>query len=176
MILGALQVLDPIIGLAVNILLQVAVFKFSSRHRLLQSVFYGFAGGLFILLLSENYMFLNHPRSLYDSIAVSFVNLTTYSALAYCYFHFINLGETARRVRILRELYAHEEGLSETEILGIYNAKEIIDRRIKRLLDNGQLIYKDGKYRAGKNAMVIIAGLILIMRSILFKNISGNNQ
>ena len=29
--------------------------------------------------------------------------------LGYCYFHFVNLGETARRVRIVRELWQSED-------------------------------------------------------------------
>ena len=87
--------------------------------------------------------------------------------MGYCYFNYINLGETARRIRILREIYDSKEGLSMEEILKRYNAKEIIERRIKRLLKNRQIIYKDGKYYIGKPIMLVIAKIIVIMKVIL---------
>lgn len=89
--------------------------------------------------------------------------------MGYCYFHFINLGETARRIRILRELYDRKEGLSMEEIFKRYNAKEIFERRIARLINNGQIIYKDGKYYIGKPIMLLMAKMIVTMKLILLR-------
>lgn len=88
-------------------------------------------------------------------------------ALSYCYFVFINLGETARRIRILKEVLDAPEGLSLEEILRRYNANEIIERRLQRLLVNGQIIIRDDKYYIGKPLMLWMAKIVVAFKFIL---------
>lgn len=173
MSLGMLELFNPVICLGVNVLLQIVIFKLSAGRRLLRSIFYGFTISLLVLVFTEWTILSGMRRPLTESAAVFFVNLTIYCSLGYCYFHFINLGETARRVRILRELSSAKDGLSAEEILKVYNAKEIIDRRIGRLLGEGQIISNDGRYIVKEGMMVFASRMILMMRSVLFKNRSG---
>jgi len=49
------------------------------------------------------------------------------------------MGETARRIRLVIEIFDHITGLSRPEILSRYNSREVIDRRIHRLLKSGQI-------------------------------------
>ena len=88
-------------------------------------------------------------------------------SLEYCYFNFINLGETARRIRILRELYDSKKGLSMAEILERYNAKNIVEKRLSRLINHGQIIDKNDKYYIGNPIMLLIARIIVTMKLIL---------
>jgi hypothetical protein len=108
-------------------------------------------------------VFLYLPENIFSA----FANAFTYSALGYCYFHFINLGETARRIRILRELYDSKNGLSKDEILSKYNAHQIISKRIERLVNNGQIIFKDGRYYIGHPMMLLIAKIIVMMKCMV---------
>jgi hypothetical protein len=93
--------------------------------------------------------------------------MASYSALGYCYFHFVNLGETARRIRLLRELSESKNGLSVNEILERYNAKEIIENRLNRLLKSGQVVYKNNRYYIGKPVMLFMSKMILFAKRFI---------
>ncbi len=96
-----------------------------------------------------------------------FINIVSYSALGYCYFHFVNLGETARRIRLLRELSESNAGLSMDEILQRYNAKEIIENRLNRLLKSGQVIHKDNRYYIGKPVMLFMSKMVVFAKRFI---------
>lgn len=68
----------------------------------------------------------------------------SYLLLAYSYFHLFNMGETARRVHILVEL--GDRGAVEVEELAsVYNAREMLSRRVERLVSLGQARLEDGR-------------------------------
>lgn len=95
------------------------------------------------------------------------INLISYSALGSCFFNFVTLGETGRRIRILRELCDLKEGLSIDELISRYNAKEIVKRRISRLLEHGQIIFKNGRYYIGSPTVLFMAKFISPMKILL---------
>ncbi|MBI4406154.1 MAG: hypothetical protein HY537_18490 [Deltaproteobacteria bacterium] len=66
--------------------------------------------------------------------------LLLYFFFAYTYFHFFNMSETSRRIRML---FAMEQGKNIDEI-SIYNDDEMIRARVKRLIDLGQIREVDG--------------------------------
>lgn len=156
----------PVIGLLINCLIQIASFRAFNKIGLLKSVFVGFFFGLLGLLVIEYFVFVQAADKSYVLLS-GVSNLIAYGALGYCYFHFVNLSETARRIRIMREIYDSDTGLTGDEILKRYNAKEIIDKRLIRLFDNSQVIEKDGKLYIGKPALLLISKLISGMKSFL---------
>ena len=157
----------PLVGLAANVVVQAAGFRFCSKLSLLKSIMLGFAAGVVMVCAIEAHSALNHPRLPYDESGIFLMNLLTYSALGYCYFHFVNLGETARRVRILREVYDSPNGLKIEEILARYNAKSIIQYRMDRLLNNGQVIVDNGRYIIGNPSMLLFSRILLFLKFIL---------
>lgn len=162
-----LQVLNPVLGLVINVLVQVFCFRFISKSGLLKTIFLGFFIGFSSVLIIEFYIFLLMPVSFKDFLLILLANSITYASLGYCYFHFINLGETARRIRILREIYDSKDGLTMEEILQRYNSKEIVDKRLSRLINNGQVIYKNGRYYIGSPIMLMITKIIVAMKLLL---------
>lgn len=132
-----------------------------------KSLILGFLGGFLCLLILEFYIFSILKSLLIDFYLVFVANVITYSALGYCYFHFINWGETSRRIRILRELYESDNGLTFAEILERYNAKEIIQVRFLRLLANGQIIIKDGSLFIGKKTVLLIAKIVVFLKLLI---------
>jgi len=130
---------------------------------LLKSLFSGFAVGLLSLLFVQLFTAFLNIAFLPNLI----VNIVIYSSLGYCYFHFINLGETARRIRILRELYDSNGGLTLEEILKRYNAKKMVELRLQRLLNNGQVILKGGMLYNGKPIMLLISKTIILLKLII---------
>ena len=135
-----MSALLPVCGLLINAAVQVAACRASGS--LLRSVFAGFAARL--------------PA-----------DILCYGAFGYCYFHFINLGETARRIRLVRELYESPDGLSEADLLRRYNSREILAARMSRLLANGQIISRGGRYFTGKPIVLLIARLMALMKLLV---------
>ena len=147
----------PIFSLCFNIFIQVFSYKYILRKRLLLSEYLGYACGLILL-------FIFHFGI---SGALFFVNLIIYACFSYCYFNFINMGETARRIRILRELYDSPAGLSKEEIFRCYSARDILLIRINRLTNNGQIILRDCKYHIASPVMLLISRAIVLMKLII---------
>ncbi len=148
-----LEVLTPVIALLANVLSQVVFFRLFCRAGLLVSIFLGFIAGCLLIVLFD---------LIYDKSAwVFLIHLLTYGCLGYCYFHFINLGETGRRIRILRELKDAPDGLTLKEFLARYNAKEIIERRLSRLVATGQIVIRDGRFYIGKPVVLAMARILV---------------
>ncbi len=162
-----LYVLSPLISLGVNVISQIFCCRRSKSEGLLKSVFAGFAFGAFSLLLISLYCLKRLSMPFPDNTASFLTNAITYSALGYGYFHFINLGETGRRIRIIMELLNHEKGLSAEEILERYNAGDIIRKRINRLVDSRQIMQKNGRYYINSRLMLSIARIIVCMKIIV---------
>jgi len=78
------------------------------------------------------------------------------------------MGQTARRIRILTELKACPGGLSVQEILERYNSAEIIECRISRLVEHGQVLFKNGKYYIKSPFLLLVARTLIILKQALF--------
>lgn len=163
-----MQLIIPIMGLAVNVAVQILRFRITPARGLLKSVVEGFMGGLLCVLTMEIHaqQYVS-PSPFAEFVSITAANTIIYAACGYCYFHFINLGETARRIRILRELCECDGALSRQEILQRYNAKEIVEKRLGRLVRNNQVIYRDGRYYTKRSVMIFIAHIIVALKSIL---------
>ncbi len=175
MLLQYLHVFIPVLGLMINILVQVGGFRYLGNLTLLKSVILGFGVGLISVIGCEGYVFGDEAVLHGELVPLMIVNLLIYSALGYCYFHFINLGETARRIRILRELAEVPEGLTLKEILDRYNARQIVTMRIHRLLHNHQIIEQDGRYYIGNPVMFWIATSMALLKWVIFQKTNEFN-
>ena len=142
-------------------------FRTSSNIGLLNSLFLGFISGVLLLSILELRISLTGLIPAKETIALFIAHLITYVSMGYCYFHFVNLSETARRIRILRELRDSPEGLDLDQLLARYNARDIIERRIQRLIKNGQIILKNDKYYIAKPVMLLIANILLVLKWII---------
>lgn len=158
-----------VICLICNVLVQIITYRCFPKQGLLKSVFFGFGAGILVLFYWElrGYWAINIFSK--EIIASTAVYLITYISLGYCYFHFINLGETARRIRILRELKDASGGLALNQVLARYNAQEIFENRISRLLKNGQIILVNDKYYIGKPFLLYMARFLVFLKFILMR-------
>jgi len=162
---GCLDFLAPIAGLLGNCLLHIFFFRSFLRGRMFLSLVSGFLAGVSCII------FFSIAANVGFQVTVE--NLLTYILLSYCYFHFVNLGETARRVRLLRELKVSGCGLTLEEIRSRYNADEILSRRLDRLIKNGQVVLKEERYFIAKPIMLSIAKTIVFLKRLLLKR-GGN--
>jgi len=70
----------------------------------------------------------------------------------------------------LRELNDSDNGLTMDEILKRYNANDMIRMRMDRLLNNGQVYEKEGRYYIGNPLMLWISkGMVAMKRFMLGK-------
>lgn len=164
--LSYLCAFTPLIGLLFNVFAQLIGFRYIKLF-LLKSLILGFVIGLVFVFGAGFYGCFAAAQPSGDFVALLIVNSLTYSALGYCYAHFINLGEGARRIRIIRELYKSETGLSMDELLNIYDGRQMIENRINRLMSGGQIVLRNDRYFIGKPHMLLISRIILLMKLII---------
>lgn len=95
--------------------------------------------------------------------------LLAYLALAYAYvFGFYNIGESARRIRLLIELAAAgPRGLTRAEILATYNARTIVEARLRRLVTGGQVAERDGRYYLRRSLALLAAKVLVALKVVL---------
>ncbi len=159
----------PVAALAADVVCQIACLRLGYVGGLLRSLFAGFgAGALVVLLLTLGALRLD-PAPAADAAARVFLNLLTYAALSYCYFHFVNLGETARRVRLLRELIEAGGSLTERDILCRYNARDMLHARLNRLLCNRQVVERSGRYVVGRPTVLVMSRAVLFMKRLVLR-------
>ena len=85
-------------------------------------------------------------------------------------FGFFNVSETARRLRLLVELLdAGPRGLSLDEVLRAYNARMIVEARLRRLVAGGQLALADGRYVLRRSLGLSVAKLLVGIKLLLLR-------
>lgn len=95
-----------------------------------------------------------------------FYGIVLYNSLFYVYFHLFNMSETARRIRILYEIY-NREVVSDMDIKGLYKMEEMISIRLDRLISLRQIVYRNNKYLLSKKLLYCAARILEIWRRIL---------
>jgi hypothetical protein len=98
------------------------------------------------------------------SIAANFLIFLSFE---YVFFHWNNMGGTARRVRLVRELSEAPAGLTIAELLSRYSAREILDRRLGRMIASGQLIERNGRLYPGNPSVLTVARIVGLLKLIL---------
>jgi len=159
-----LGVFSPVIALLINVITQILSLRYAVNG-LLKSIFLGFLFGLLCLFIVQFCATFQNIEFLPGLM----VNIIIYSLFGYCYFHFINLGETARRIRILRELHDSNGKLTLEEILKRYNAEEMVELRLQRLISSGQVISKGGRLHVGRPVLLFLSKIIILIKLILLR-------
>ncbi len=156
----------PLFSFLINVISQILIFRMNSNFGLLKSEYVGFIAGLITLILLHSYSFAEYFQPAADICPITIANLLIYGSLSYCYFHFINLCLTARRIRLVRDIYKSANGLTISEILERYNAKSMIQIRLKRLLASGQIIFLNGEYYVGKPIVLFAAKCMVALKQL----------
>ena len=99
---------------------------------------------------------LSQTSALDGPWAVFCMNILCYLALAYGYFHFVNLNLASLRIRLLREIGQAPGGLATDALGERYSAKSVIDARVRRLVEGGHLVKTAGRYYLGKNKSFLL--------------------
>ena len=159
----------PIVGLFVNTLVQILAYRLIKSVSLLKTVVLGFVIGFATVMACGIAWYQTAMPDVMELMGQLALNLLTYVALGYCYFHFINLGETARRIRILRELLDSKGGLTLEAILERYNAADIVSNRLRRMIRNRQIVLHDGRFYMRKSVLLYMGKTINGLKRVLLR-------
>jgi hypothetical protein len=154
--------LAPVLGAGAAVVLHVAISRRAPRVARPRALALGAGGGL--LVVAAVGVAAAAP---WDTVAAWAL---TYVALVYFYvFGFYNLGESARRIRLLIELEtAGARGLTLSEILARYNARMIVEARLQRMMAGGQVVARDGRYVLAGRQVLLGAKSLGLLKRIFF--------
>jgi hypothetical protein len=150
--------LTPVAALAVNAVAQVLLVRLQrGRHFLRAQTGAILVGG--IALVAFDLFSLQFQVG--ESAVVSlWINIPTYLALSYCFFHFVNLGHTSIRIRIYAEIAERPGGMSAEEMARQYQDEALMQVRLRRLIESGDIVEKGGRYLVGKRRLVQLGNII----------------
>jgi len=147
---AAASALLPFVGLGVNVLVQVLVLRASSGARFRGSLVAGFAAGaaaMAALLALPAFDGVDPGRS-----GTALLAAGAYLGFGFGYFSFLNLNQASLRVRIMKELLTEGDSLSLADLLQRYNAEQILEARLSRLLEGGQIRRQREVFLSGPRA------------------------
>lgn len=153
---------SPFTIFVIHIVLRRVFTNSSPIGAAFKSAILGYIPTIFFLW---SFVFYNISSNL-ELVTAIFYCFVVYSSLAYIYFNFFLLSETARRIRILYEIY-RQDSLFEKDIMGIYNLSDIISIRLKRLVEMKQLRCANGYYSIDGKILYLAALVIAFWRNML---------
>lgn len=151
-------------ALAVNVLAQIALVRLSRGTHFLRSAAGGFGAGLLALALFEVWLISNSGETWDKALLVS---LPSYVALSYCFFNFINLGQSSIRIRLYSEIATAPDGVSVEQMTREYNEDALLHARLQRLTESGDIVERDGRYFVGRRRLVPVAAIIFGLKAFI---------
>lgn len=156
-----LMVAAPLVGLAASVVGQVVVHLLLPRKPIVVSYAAGFLCGAIVSLLTLSAS--GEPAGWADML----VCLLTFGGLNYCYSNFVNLNFTSLRIRLLKELMAAGGRERLAEIARQYGSDAILQRRLARLVEWGQLRESSGRFTAIESSFLRLAQLFTVLKRVV---------
>jgi hypothetical protein len=152
-------------ALGVNVVAQVILFRLRRGAQFTRSIveggWIGAMVGLGVGLVCTSRV---PAGQLLSSLAAS---AFTYLALSYCYYHFVQLGQTSIRIRIYMEIASSPQGLTIEELAGRYDGNVLLQMRLKRLIESRDITQREGRFFVGRSRFVRVAAMIYAARRLV---------
>jgi hypothetical protein len=155
-----LVVAAALVGLAGNVVAHVLAAQLTAGRRVALALSAGGGAGLVVTGALTAVGLERMTPAWDDAVALAALNLATYLALAFGYFNFVNLSLASLRIRVLLELLGSRAGLTRGELLRLYNAHELMSRRIDRLTGHGYLVERNEYFQVQGRGLVVLASII----------------
>jgi len=157
----------PIAALAVNVVAQVAQVRLARGRHFLRAVALAFFAGAAALAGIEAWLIARHTLTGETLEKALLVNAPIYAALSYCFFNFVNLGQSSIRIRLYSEIATSTDGVSVAQLSAEYNEESLMRMRLHRLTESGDIVERDGRYFVGRGRLVPIARLIFGLKKFI---------
>jgi len=165
---GALAALLPFIGLAADVLVQVLVLRTSDGARFRGSILAGFAAGAAVMAALLCFPSSGGGNGDPGRGGTALLAYGAYVGFGFGYFSFLNLNQASLRVRIMKELLTAGGPLALEDLLKRYNAQQILDARLDRLLEGGQISQKRGVFLSGaRSDFLSLARLLDLLKLVV---------
>ena len=159
----------PIVAMLVNLLTQVTVYRLRRGRQYFRSIIDGFLVGAIALAASETFLIAAGNPTTDRFLLALLVNAPIYLCLSYCYYSFVQLGQTSIRIRMYGEIASRPSGVMISAIEREYDEKGLTEVRLQRLLESGDLVERDGKYFIGRRRLLHIANVIFAAKHFLLR-------
>lgn len=170
---NVLFVFAPFFGFGVNVLAEIALYKYR-RWGLVALIVGGFvAGGVSVAAIVVAALLITQATSWPDSLAIVAAVFIVYGAGSFVLFAIINLGETSLRIRILQLLVEVPDGLTLAQVLNRYNDAKLREVRVERLLNNRQVSVIDGRLYSRRTPLFFAYVGIELLRHLVYGPRSG---
>jgi len=157
----------PIAALAMNVIIQILVFRLRRGARYFRSIVEGFLAGAFAFVIFEAAFALGH-FSLIDILTRAlFVDFPIYLALSYCAYSFIQLGQTSIRIRMYSEIASSPDGINVNELKREYDDNALMQARLRRLIESGDIVQSGGRYSVGRKRFLYISNILFAAKLLL---------
>lgn len=157
----------PVIGLAVNVAVQVLAVHLTGR--LAVAILGGFGSGL-AATIAATFVALAGVPAAGPAAAMWLVAVATYLALSFCFWAFLNLNITSLRIRMLREILRSSEGISRSDLTARYSADEFLRRRLDRLAQGKQLSFAGDRWRLESRTLLVLARFLAAVRFLVLSD------
>jgi hypothetical protein len=161
--------ISPIVAMVANVLAQIILYRLRRGTHYFRSIIQAFLLGAMTLLMSETFFVVRSDLFSNRLFLALAVNLPIYFGLSYCYYNFVQLGQTSIRLRMYSEIVIHTSGISVSEIEREYNDRSFTELRLRRLLESGDVIERDGRYFVGKMRLVHVGNVIGTAKHFLLR-------
>ena len=130
-------------------------------------------------------LLMNIPMLFLTGLAMKFITdisvyiyvAIVFNCIGYCYFHFFNMSETARRINILIGIQTGRI-TREDDIMSYYSYDVSIRNRLDRLVDLGEVAeMEESVYILHRQTLYLVSMLIITFRRVLsFERREGKNE
>lgn len=160
-------VLAPVVGLAVYCATHLMLTRLLNGRSPYPALIGGFGPGLLATLVVSGIALSKMQSGIADVIGYGLLNLTTYGALGWGYFHFVNLCIASLRIRVLEEIVEAGGALPAATLQSLYNTEGVVGLRISRLTAGGHLVVRNERFYSGRARFLLAARLFDLLRSFI---------
>ena len=157
----------PFFSFAVFIIWQFFGLRVMKTRNYVQVWALGVGVGFSVTTIYHIIGFIQLDDSIPNAVFSLGVNLIISMMGSLLYLIPIQLGVSSQRVRILLELEKSPKGMSYQEILNVYDANDILQARLGRLTNSGQVEFSDEKYYLGKAVSLVIMTKIYDLAALI---------
>jgi len=157
----------PVAALAVNVFIQILVFRLRRGAQYFRSIVEGFLAGAFAFAIFEAFCALGHHLLVHLVARILLVDFPIYLALSYCAYSFIQLGQTSIRIRMYSEIASSPDGVNAGELKQEYDDNALMQARLRRLIESGDIVQRDGRYFVGRKRFLYISNILFAAKLLL---------
>lgn len=162
-----LLVLSPVLGLGVSCVSHVILSRLRVGRAPYEPLVNGFLTGFAAMIVMTAIALRDLAVPATDAAALTVLNGLIYSALGWCYFHFVNLGIASLRIRVLEEIAEAGSVLPVDVLRRRYDDTRMAETRIQRLLAGGHLVVRGERFHSGASRFLLTARMFEVLRRLI---------